>query len=59
MISCRGCDTISMGIQTRYLSDGSVTNQFYPSPVSRHQPRWLQYMRLGLDAVEETIGDLI
>ncbi|SFM50652.1 protein of unknown function [Bradyrhizobium sp. Rc3b] len=59
MISCGGCQTISMGVQTRYLSDGSLTNEYYPSPVSRQQPRWLQYMRLGLDDTEETIGDLI
>lgn len=58
MICCRGCDTISMGIQSRYI-DGSVEHEYYPSPVSRQQPRWLLYMRLGLDTTEERIGDLI
>lgn len=59
MISCGGCQTISMGIQSRYLSDGTATTEYYPSPVSRQQPIWLQYMRLGLDVDEEKIGDLI
>ncbi|MET4442851.1 hypothetical protein ABIB75_001112 [Bradyrhizobium sp. GM2.2] len=58
MISCGGCETISMRVESRW-HDGSVTHAYYPSPVSRQQPSWLQYMRLGLDAVEETIGDLI
>ncbi|MET4442822.1 hypothetical protein ABIB75_001083 [Bradyrhizobium sp. GM2.2] len=48
-----------MGIQSRYLSDGTATTEYYPSPVSRQQPIWLQYMRLGLDVDEEKIGDLI
>src|SRR5258707_2762459 len=59
MISCGGCDTISMGIQSRWLNDGSITNEYYPSPVSRKAPVWLSFMRLGLDDNEEKIGDLM
>lgn len=59
MIACGGCQTISMGVQTRFLSDGSTTSQYYPSPVSRQEPIWLRYMRLGIDADQEKIGELI
>jgi hypothetical protein len=34
MISCGGCSTISMGAQSRYLSDGSIEKKYYPSPVA-------------------------
>ena len=60
MISCGGCGTISMGVQRRWLSDGSLTQFYYPSPVSRKEPDWMLYMRVGLAAPkEEMIGDLM
>jgi hypothetical protein len=59
MISCGGCETISMGVQSRFGAEPDLVHEYYPSPVSRKQPQWLAYMRLGLDRKEEAIGDLL
>ncbi|MBR0710902.1 DUF4145 domain-containing protein [Bradyrhizobium liaoningense] len=56
MIACGGCEAISMRVKDLHFTD---QEEFYPSPVSRQMPMWLQYMRLGLDADEEILGDLL
>ena len=61
MLSCAGCGTISLGVQTRLLPNGELEYRYYPSPVSRKVPTWSFLMRLGLvgGEGEEVIGDLL
>lgn len=56
VMSCGGCEAVSMRVQDLHFTDQI---KYYPSPVSRQMPGWLQYMRLGLDADEEKIADLM
>jgi hypothetical protein len=53
MIQCGGCQTISLVCQRVYLSEGTIDNTYYPSPVSRRKPKWLFRYRT------ENIGELI
>jgi hypothetical protein len=47
MIECCGCARISMGYQRVWKDDGSVDNDFFPSPVSRKEPDWVYWVWLG------------
>ncbi|WP_159007488.1 DUF4145 domain-containing protein [Bradyrhizobium sp. S69] len=47
MIECCGCGRISMGYQRVWKYDGSVDNDYFPSPVSRKEPNWVYWVWLG------------
>lgn len=47
MIECCGCGRISMGYQRVWKDDGTVDNDFFPSPVSRKEPDWVYWVWLG------------
>jgi hypothetical protein len=47
LLSCCGCENISLGHRRLWLNDGSVQNFFYPSPVSRKEPDWVFWLRFG------------
>jgi hypothetical protein len=48
LLSCGGCETISMGRSRLWFSDGTVNHVYYPSPVSRKMPSWMLLWELGL-----------
>jgi hypothetical protein len=47
LLSCCGCENISLGHRRLWLNGGSVQNCFYPSPVSRKEPDWVFWLRFG------------
>jgi hypothetical protein len=61
LLSCCGCSTISLGHQFRW-SDGSLDHTYYPSPVSRKAPDWVQWLAIGMTShskEESDIGGLL
>src|SRR5260370_10816818 len=48
LMSCGGWSTGSMGLQRRWIEDGSVDHRYYPSPVSRKMPSWMFLWSIGL-----------
>jgi hypothetical protein len=61
LLECRGCSTISMGLQILYGGDGRAEHRYYPSPVSRKKPSWLWMLSFGLIGKkgEDTLGSLL
>ena len=47
MLSCCGCGRVSLGYQRLWISDGSVDNEYYPSPIMRKEPDWLWWILLS------------
>jgi Domain of unknown function (DUF4145) len=47
MIECCGCARVSMGYQRVWKMDGTVDDDFFPSPVSRKEPDWVYWVWLG------------
>ena len=48
MLECCGCHRVCLGEQVRFIPDGDVEHNYYPSPVSRKEPDWLLSMIVGL-----------
>jgi hypothetical protein len=46
LIECLGCEAVSLSMQTAWDGD-ELETQYYPSPVSRKRPEWLQELRSG------------
>src|SRR5208282_4835067 len=62
MLACSGCGRVCLGEQVRFIPDGDVEHNYYPSPVSRKEPDWLLSMIVGLTgnkAVDAALGSLL
>lgn len=59
LVECGGCGTISMAHQSRWLGDGSVTNTYYPPPMSRKLPNWASLMLLYAEREEPLVYDFL
>lgn len=47
MLECSGCRRVSLGEQVRFIPDGTIEHNYYPSPVSRKEPDWLLFLTIG------------
>jgi Domain of unknown function (DUF4145) len=48
MLECSGCHSVCLGEQVRFIPDGELEQSYYPSPVSRKEPDWLDRLIIGL-----------
>lgn len=56
LLSCGGCETISMGLQRVWLNEEETQHFYYPSPVSRKEPDWVIWLHFGKT---ENLGELL
>jgi hypothetical protein len=58
LLRCRGCSTISLGHQERWLDDGKTEHTYYPSPVSRKTPDWVIWLTIGFSTASKAESEL-
>jgi hypothetical protein len=58
LLQCAGCETVCFEQSFVDLSDGSTTVQYYPSPITRKKPAWLNELLMGYSSAKKDDLDM-